>query len=280
MERMEGKRNRRWRRHGALVCIVGILCLVYLFTTRTPETWRIIDAFESYCYAHYTVIERPTQENEQRLARYEAKLARLSEGKFDHRNAEEVRAFLEPRGYAYDADERDGRVDYLLAAFAEHGRFEASGSDSLSYDYFLLDWIYVVPYDHPAYGGFKEKTDRSSLIFYSRNGLVYINAAWVRWRFENLFNLLWESKVTRASKMEGPRHCKVLYRGVNEIWREACLFRVDEKGAKEYFVDRAFESYVPTMLGCVSRERYYWKRKLIETNGLELAYLRSLAENP
>jgi hypothetical protein len=262
------------------ISIVGILCLLYLGTTRTTEDQRLIDALMKYCYTHYALIKRPTPKNERRFLRYEAKLAQLSEGKFDHLEAQEVRAFFEPRGYAYDVEEGDGRVDYLLAGFTEHGHFEASGSDSLSYDYFLLDRFFVVPYDRSFFGGFIEEAERSPLIFHSTNGRVCINAAWVRWRFEKLFTRLWESKVTRVSKMKGPRHYRILYRGVKDIWREARLFRRSEKASREYFISHAFESHLLTVLDCVSRESYYRKRKLIGTSGLVLGYLRSLAEDP
>ncbi|MFQ6078518.1 MAG: hypothetical protein ACE5NJ_05205 [Thermodesulfobacteriota bacterium] len=260
--------------------IVGILCLLYLGTTRTTEDQRLIDALMKYCYTHYALVKRPTPKNETRFLRYEAELAQLSEGKFDHLKEDEVKAFLEPRGYAYEVEEGDGRVDYLLARFVEHGQFEASGSDCLSYDYFLLDRFFVVPYDRSFFGGFMEEADRSPLIFHSTNGRVYINAAWARWRFEKLFTRLWESKVTRVSKTKGPRHYRVLYRGVKDIWREARLFRRSERASREYFIEHAFESHVPTVLGCVSREYYYRNQKLSGTNGLVLGYLRSLAEDP
>lgn len=87
------------RGHVLLISIVGLFCLLYLFTTRTTEDQRVIDAFEKYCYTHYALIERPTQKNEHRFLRYEYKLARLCEGKgkFNYLDEEDVRSFLEPR---------------------------------------------------------------------------------------------------------------------------------------------------------------------------------------
>ncbi|MFQ5842181.1 MAG: hypothetical protein ACE5I8_07060 [Thermodesulfobacteriota bacterium] len=280
MERMEGKRNRRGRGHGALVCLVGVLCLVYLFTTRTPEAWRLIEAFEGYCYAHYVAVANPTEENQYRFMRFEEKLARASKGKFDHRNPEEVRAFLGPRGYAYDVDEGDGRVDYLLASFVEDGHFEASGPGSESYHYFMLDRIYVYPYGRVISIGFPRKRDRSPMILSSRNGFLYLDGEWVKQVFTKLFNRLWESKVTGISKTKIPRSYKILYRGVEEIWREARLFYFSEKATKEYFVENAFEYSIPVILECVSMEQYYRKLEVIGTDGLELSYLRSLTEEP
>ena len=279
MERIKEYANPKKYGHVLLSSVVGCLCLFYLATTGTTEDQRILDAFKMYCYAHYTVIERPTQKNQHRLARYEVKLARLSEGKFNLFDEEGVKAFLKPRGYAYEMEGRGEKVDYLLASFTGNGRFEAGVPSSLSYDYFLLDRIYVYPYEHfqPNYNA--RKRDRSPFVFYAKDGLLFIDGRY-KAVFKELFSRLGKFEATGDSGTAMPRCYKILYRGVKDIWRDARLLRRTEKASEEYFVENAFESSIPAVLGCVAREFYYRKRKGVRTNGLELAYLRSLAEDP
>jgi len=259
---------------------VGLLCLLYLVTTRTAEDKRLIDILARYCYAHYTLIESPTQKNEHRFLSYGGRLARLSEGKFNHQEPTEVRAFFEPRGYLYDTEEQNGKVDYLLASFAEEGHFEASMPGFVSYHYFLLDRIYVYPYGGIFSSDFGGRKDLSLLTLWARNGSLYLNGGWVKRRFAKLFKRLWESKVTGTSKAEIPRSYKILYRGVEEVWREARLFYFSEKTTREYFVEHAFEYSIPVLLDCVSMEQYFRRQNVIGTDGLELCYLRSLKEEP
>jgi hypothetical protein len=279
MERIKEYGNRKKYGHVLLSSVVGCLCLFYLSTTGTTEDQRLVDALARYWYAHYTVIERPTQKNEQRLARYEARLARLSHGKFNHLDEEEVKAFLRPRGYAYEMEEGEGEVDYLLASFTENGRFEAEVPGSLSYDYFLLDRIYVYPYEHfqPDYS--VRKRDWSPFVFYAKDGLLYIDGRY-KAVFKELFSRFGKFETTVDSKTATPGCYEILYRGVKDIWRDARLLYRTEKASEEYFIENSFESSIPAVLGCVARESYYRKRKGVGTNGLELAYLKSLAEDP
>ncbi len=80
--------------------------------------------------------------------------------------------------------------------------------------------------------------------------------------------------------MKGRTSHKILYRGVEEIWRKTRLYYRSEKAAKEHFVEQALESSVPVILGCVSRERYFGKQGVNTQLALELSYLGSLAEDP
>ena len=279
MEGIKQSSKALWDGRVLLIVILGLLCILYLVTTRTTGDQRLIDVLKKHCYAHYALITRPTLKNEYRFLRYQEKLARLSGGKFHHLNAEEVRDFLIPRGYAYEMEEGDGKVDYLLGSFFEEGSFEGSGSHSISYHYFLLNRIFVFPYEHYRYDASRRKRDLSPLIFYTKNGRVYLNGGWIRRRFTELFTCLWESKVTRVSDIKGPKWCKIFYRGLEEIWKETRLYHRSWKAARKHFVRRSLESSMPTMLACISREYFYRHKDLGIEKKLELSYLRSLMED-
>lgn len=280
MEGIKQSSKALWDGRVLLIFILGLLCILYMVTTRTTEDQRLIDALEKYCLTHYALITRPSPKNEYRFLRYQEKLARLSGGKFHHLNAEEVRDFLIPRGYVYEMEEGDGKVDYLLASFFEEGSFEGSGSHSISYHYFLLNRIVVFPYDHYRYDASRRKRDLSPLIFYTKTGRVYLNGGWIRRRFTELFTHLWESKGMGLSRVKGPRWCKILYRGLEEIWKETRLYHRSRKAARKHFLRRSLESSMPTMLACVSREYFYFHKDLRIEKKLELSYLRSLMEDP
>jgi hypothetical protein len=276
------KQNSKALRNGhvLLISVLGFLCILYLAATRTTEDQRLVDALEKYCYAHYALIVSPTAKNRYRFLRYEEKLARLSEGKFHHLKRRELRPFLKPRGYIFDMEEREGKVDYLLARYVEEGSFEEGGRYSISYDYLVLDPIFVYPYDHYFYDNSRKKRDSSPLIVFAKNGCVYLNGGWIRRRFTELFTCLWECKDTGLSRMRDPRWCNILYRGVQEIWNEARLYRRSKKAVRDYFVGESFDSYLPTMLACVSREYFYRHKDMTIEKKLELSYLRSLMEDP
>jgi hypothetical protein len=280
MRRIKQYTNRKEHGHLLLSSVVGLLCILYLATTGTPEDQRFVDALEKYCYAHYAVINRPTPKNESRFMSCDAKLARLSKGKFNHRDPEEVRAFLEPGGYAYEMEDGERKVEYFLARFTEHGHFEASGTSSSSYEYFLLDRVFVYPLDRYHSNDYTEERNWSPLVFYARDDRFYLDGGLMPWILRRLFTRLWESKGASISKIDGPRCYNLLYRGLEEIWEENRPYYFSEKIAWKYFFASAYRYSLPVILACISREHYYRERNAGDADALELAYLRSLMEDP
>jgi len=263
------------------------LCLAILalygvtwYITYTTEFEKIMNRFRRYCYADYEV--RTSKTSMMRLKaeftrdQFAEQLRSFSAGLFDCRKEEQVQAYFSSRNFFYDISKTDEGNSYLLAPIISSGQYEAQIPDTVAFRYAILGEEEIIPFSVYQEGPW------TSVFVSEKNGTVYIHTgtldSLLRWCFAVLWKL--EPRTQKDFDIDDATH--YLYRDLPAVCQEVFIERqfYDEETAREYFLEKALQSLLPTMLAMGARMMADKETSFSARYKYERAYLTGLAVRP
>jgi hypothetical protein len=263
------------------------LCLVILalygvtwYVTYTTEFEKIINRLRRYCYADYEV--RAATTSMKRLTtefmrdQFAGQLRSFSADLFDYRNEEQVRVYFASKNFFYDMNKTDEGNSYLLAPIISSGQHEAQIPETVVFRYAILGEEEISPFSVYQEGPW------TAVLVSEKNGTVYIHTdtlhSLLRWCFAVLWKL--EPRTQKDFDINGATH--YLYLDLPAVCQEVFIERrfIDEDTSREYFLEKALQSLLPTMLAMGARLMADKETTLSERYKYERAYLTGLAVHP
>jgi len=263
------------------------LCLTVLalygvtrYITYTTEFEKIINRLRRYCYADYEV--RASKTSMMRLKaeftrdQFAEQLRSFSADIFDYRNEEQVMSYFSSKNYFYDVSKTDEGNSYLLAQITRSGQHEEQIPETVSFRYAILGEEEIMPFSVYQEGPWR------SLFISEKKGMIYIHTAtldsFLRWCFAILWKL--EPRTQKDFDIDDATH--FLYLDLPVVCQEVFIERqfVDEETSRKYFLEKAFESLLPTMLAMGARMMADKETSFSARYKYERAYLTGLAMRP
>ena len=248
--------------------------------TYTTEFEKIVNRFRRYCYADYEVRTSKTSgmklEAEFTRDQFAEQLRSFSAGLFDYRNKEQVQAYFSAKNFFYDISKTDEGNSYLLAPIINSGQYEEHIPETVSFRYAILGEEEISPF--PVY----QEGPWKSVFVSEQNGTVYIHTgtldSLLRWCFDVLWKL--RPRTQKDFDIDGTTH--YLYLDLPAVCQEVFIERrfYDEDTSREYFLEKAFESLLPTMLAMGARLMADKETSFSMRYKYERAYLTGLAVRP
>lgn len=263
------------------------LCLAILtlygvtwYITYTTEFEKIMNRFRRYCYADYEVRASKTSMMRLKAAftrdQFAEQLRSFSADLFDYRNKEQVQAYFSSWNFFYDISKTDEGNSYLLAPIINSGQYEAYIPETVAFRYAILGEEEIPPF--PVY----QEGLWTSVFVSEKNGTVYIHTATLdsllRWCFAVLWKL--EPRSQKDFDINGATH--YLYLDLPAVCQEVFIDRrfYDKETSREYFLDKAFQSLLPTMFAMGARMMADKETSFSARYKYERAYLTGLAAYP
>jgi hypothetical protein len=261
----------------AILMLYGITWVI----TYTTEFEKVINRFRRYCYADYQVRTSITSvmklEAEFTRDQFAEQLHSFSASIFDYRNEEQVKEYFSKRDFFFNIRKTDEGNSYLLAPIIYSGYYyEEKIPETVAFQYAILGEEEISPFSVYQEGKW------TSVLVSEQNGTVYIHTdtlyAFLRWYFALLWML--EPQTQRDFDIDGATH--YLYLDLPEVCEEVFIERriYDKETAREYFLEKAFESLYPTMLAMGARTMADKETAFSERYKYERAYLTGLAVRP
>ncbi len=260
----------------AILALYGITWYV----TYTTDFEKIINRFKRYCYADYEV--RAAKTSMMRLTtefardQFAEQLRSFSANLFDYRNEEQVQAYFSARNFFYDISKTDGGNSYLLAPITSSGQHEEQIPETVAFRYAILGEEEIMPFSVYQEGPW------TSVFVSEKNGTVYIHTgtldSLLRWCFAVLWKL--QPRSQKDFDIDGATH--YLYRDLPAVCQEVFIERqfYDEATSRKYFLEKAFQSLLPTMLAMGARAMADKETSFSARYKYERAYLTGLAVRP
>ena len=263
------------------------LCLAILvlygvtwYVTYTTEFEKIMNRFKRYCYAGYEVRASKTSmmrlETEFTRDQFAEQLRSFSANLFDYRNEEQVQAYFSSRNFFYDISKTEEGNSYLLAQIISSGQHEAQIPETVAFRYAILGEEEIMPFSVYQEGPW------TSVFVSEKNGTVYIHTgtldSLLRWCFAVLWKL--EPRTQKDFDIDGATH--YLYLDLPAVCQEVFIERqfFDEETSRKYFLEKAFQSLLPTMLAMGARMMADKETSFSARYKYERAYLTGLAVRP
>jgi hypothetical protein len=263
------------------------LCLAILalygvtwYVTYTTEFEKIINRFRRYCYAEYAV--RAAKTSMMRLKtefirdQFAGQLRSFSADLFDYRNEEQVQAYFASRNFFYDVSKTDEGHSYLLAPIISSGQYEEKIPETMVFRYAILGEEEISPFSTYQEGPW------TSVLVSEKNGTVYIHTdtldSLLRWCFAVLWKL--EPRTQKDFDIDDATH--YLYLDLPAVCQEVFIERrfIDEDTSREYFLEKALQSLLPTLLTMGARVVADKETSFSARYKYERAYLTGLAVRP
>jgi hypothetical protein len=263
------------------------LCLAVLmlygvtwYITYTTDFEKIMNRFRRYCYADYKV--RASETSMMRLQtefirdQFAEQLRSFTADLFDYRNAEQVQAYFSSKNFFYDISKTDEGNSYFLAPIISSGQDEEQIPETVTFRYAILGEEEIMPFNVYQEGPW------ASVLISEKNGTVYIHTATLdsllRWCFAVLWKL--EPQTQKDFDINGVTH--YLYLDLPAVCQEVFIERrlYDEETSREYFLEQARQSLLPTMLAMGARMMADKEISFSARYKYERAYLAGLAVHP
>lgn len=264
-----------------------LLCLAILmlygitwYITYTTEFEKVVNRFRRYCYADYEVRASETSmmrlEAEFTRDQFAEQLRSFSAEFFDSHKKEQVQSYFSSKNYFYDISKTDEGNSYLLAPIIHSGHYEEQIPETVAFQYAILGEEEIVPFSVYQEGPW------TSVFVSEQNGTVYIHTgtldSFLRW----CFALLWKLEPRTQKDFDIDSAIHYLYLDLPAVCEEVFIERrfYDEKTAREYFLEKAFESLLPSMLAMGARMMADKETSFSARYKYERAYLTGLALYP
>jgi hypothetical protein len=239
-----------------------------------------MNRFKRYCYADYEVRASKTSmmrlEAEFTRDQFAGQLRSLSADLFDYCNEEQVRAYFSARNFFYDVRKTEEGDSYLLAPIISSGQHEAQIPEAVAFRYAILGAEEISPFSVYQEGPW------TSVFVSEKNGTVYIHTGAIdsllRWCFAVLWKL--EPRTQKDFDIDDTTH--YLYLDLPAVCQEVFIERrfIDEDTSREYFLEKALQSLLPTMLAMGARMMADKDTSFSARYKYERAYLTGLAVHP
>jgi hypothetical protein len=195
---------------------------------------------------------------------------------FDYRNEEQVRSYFSSRNFFYDISKTDEGNSYLLAPIISSGQHEEQIPETVTFQYTILGEEEISPFSVYQEGPW------TSVFVSEKNGMVYIHTGTLDSLLRFCFAVLWklEPRTQKDFDIDGATH--YLYLDLPAVCQEVFIERrlYDEKTSREYFLEKAFQSLLPTMLAMGARMMADKETSFPVRYKYERAYLTGLAVRP
>jgi len=260
----------------AILALYGITWYV----TYTTDFEKIINRFKRYCYADYEV--RAAKTSMMRLTteftrdQFAAQLHTFSADLFDYRNEEQVQAYFSSRNFFYDISKTEEGNSYFLAPIISSSRHEEQIPETVAFRYAILGEEEISPFSVYQEGPW------TSVLVSEKNGTVYVHTdaldSLLRW----CFAVLWKLEPRTQKDFDVDDAARYLYLDLPVVCQEVFVERRfdDEETSRKYFLEKAFQSLLPTMLAMGARMMADKEMFFSARYKYERAYLTGLAVRP
>ena len=250
------------------------------YITYTTEFEKIINRLRRCCYAEYEV--RASKTSMMRLKaefvkeQFAGQFRSFSADLFDCRNEEQMQAYFASWNFFYDVSKTDEGNSYLLAPIISSGQHEMQIPETVAFRYVILGEEKIMPFSVYA------ESPWTSVFVSEKNGTVYIHTAmldaFLRWYFA----ILWRLKPRTQKDFDIDRATHYLYLDLPTVCREVFIERqfYDEEVSREYFLEKAFQSFMPTIFAMGARMMADKEVSFSARYKYERAYLTGLAVHP
>lgn len=239
-----------------------------------------MNRFRRYCYADYEA--RASEKSMEKLKaefrrdQFAEQLSSFSADLFDYRNKGQVQAYFSSRNFFYDISTTDEGNSYLLAPIISSGQYEAHIPETVTFQYIILGEEEIVSFSEYDYGPW------ATVLVAEKDGTVYLYTGALTSLLRFCFDLLWrlEPRTQRDFDIDNVTH--YLYLDLPEVCQEVFIERhfYDERTSREYFLEKALESLLPTMLAMGARLIAEKETSFSTRYKYERAYLTGLAMYP
>jgi hypothetical protein len=250
------------------------------YITYTTEFEKIMNRFRRYCYADYEVRASKTSmtrlKAEYMRDQFAAQLRSFAADLFDYRNEEQVQEYFLSKNFFYDINKTDEGNSYLLAPIINSGQLEEQIPETVTFRYAILGEEEIMPFSVYQEGPW------TSVFISEKNGAVYIHTdtlnALLRWCFAVLWKL--QPRTQKDFDINGATH--YLYLDLPTVCQEVFIERqfYDEETSREYFLEKATQALLPTMLAMGARMTADKETSFSARYKYERAYLTGLAVHP
>jgi hypothetical protein len=260
----------------AMLTLYGITWYI----TYTTEFEKVRDRLRRYCYADYELRASKTSLSKLKMEfmrdQFAEQLGSFSANLFDYRNEEQVQAYFSARDYFYDSDATEAGNSYVLAPIIGSGEREINIPETVAFRYAILGKEEILPfsiYDEGAW---------ASVFVAENNGTVYIYTGTLDALLRFCFAVLWRLHPQSEKDFEIEDVTHFLYLDLPAVCREVFIERhFDDEGiAREYFLEKAFESLMPTLFAMAARMAADRETTFSKRYKYERAYLTGLAVRP
>jgi hypothetical protein len=195
---------------------------------------------------------------------------------FDYRNDEQVQAYFSSKNFFYDSSKTEEGNSYLLAPIIGSGQYEEQIPERVAFRYAILGEEEIAPFSVYQEGPW------TSVFISEKNGTVYIHTATLDSLLRWCFAILWkrEPRTQKDFDIDGVTH--YLYLDLPAVCQEVFIERqfYDEGTSREYFLEKAFQALLPTMLAMGARMMADNETSFSARYKYERAYLTGLALHP
>jgi hypothetical protein len=260
----------------AILTLYGITWYI----TYTTEFEKVTDRFRRYCYADYELRSSQTSMMKLKMEftrdQFAEQLRSFSVDLFDYRNQEQVQAYFSSRDYFYDSDKADEGNSYVLAPVIKSGQYELNIPETVAFRYAILGKEEILPFSVYDQGAW------ASVFVSEKNGTVYLYTGTIDSLLRWCFAILWRLKPQSEKDFDIDGATHYLYLDLPAVCREVFIERHfdDEALAREYFLEKAFESLMPTMFAMAARMAAERETAFSTRYKYERAYLTGLAVRP
>ena len=260
----------------AILTLYGITWYI----TYTTEFEKVRDRLRRYCYADYELRSSKTSLTKLKMEfmrdQFAEQLGSFSAGLFDYRNEEQVQIYFSTRDYFYDSDTTEEGSSYVLAPIIKSGQHEINIPETIAFQYAILGKEDILPfsvYDEGAW---------ASVFVTEKKGTVYIYTGTLDALLRFWFAVLWRLQPQSEKDFEIEDVTHFLYLDLPAVCREVFIERHfdDETIAREYFLEKAFESLMPTLFAMAARMAVDRETTFSKRYKYERAYLTGLAMRP
>jgi hypothetical protein len=233
----------------AILMLYGITWYI----TYTTEFEKVRDRLRRYCYADYEVRTSKTSMTKLKMEftrdQFAEQLHSFSAGLFDYRNEEQMQAYFSSRDYFYDMDATEAGNSYVLAPIIGSGQHEVNIPETVAFRYAILGKEEILPFS--VY----DEGEWASVFVSEKNGTVYLYTGTLESLLRFCFALLWRLHPQTEKDFEIEDVTHFLYLDLPTVCREVFIERhFDDEGlAREYFLEKAFESLMPTLFAMAAR---------------------------
>ena len=263
------------------------LCLALLmlygvtwYITYTTEFEKIRNRFRFYCYYDYET--RTSQTSMMKLKteftrdQFAEQLRSFTVALFDYHNADQVQAYFSSRGFHYDVSQVSEGNSYLLAPIINSGQYEAQIPEPIAFPYVILGKEEIVPFSVYQDGPL------AAVLVSEKNGTVYLYTETLDSLLRWCFDVLWKLEPQTPEDFDVDRETHYLYLDLPDVCREIFIERqfYDKETSREYFLEKALQSYLPTMLAMGARMVADKETPFSVRYKYERAYLTGLAVYP
>jgi hypothetical protein len=260
----------------AILTLYGITWYI----TYTSEFEKITSRLKRYCDAEYKVRASKTSMSRLKTEFTRDQLAEqlrsFSAALFDYRNVEQAQTYFSSRDYFYDMDTTEAGNSYILAPIIGSGQHAINIPETVAFRYAILGKEEIHPFSVYDQGAW------ASVFVSEKNGTVYIYTGMLDSLLRLCFAILWRLHPQSEKDFDIDEVTHFLYLDLPAVCREVFIERHfdDEAIARDYFLEKAFESLMPTMFAMAARMAADRETAFSQRYKYERAYLTGLAVRP